>query len=166
MNSIQQLPAVLLPNSDNAQDTTAIFQDGAKATVTDLLKIVEAGSDLRFMVRASDPRTSESPRITWHVQGNGTVVAAAAFVSGSDTHGRIASAALVYELSESAVFLSQIPPGLPSEQLQNLTVALQTMNSHLLIHVETQRRLGKVGGEYLSEKKKPVPYVHGSHRQF
>lgn len=166
MNSIHQLPAVLLPNSNNAQDTTAIFRDGAKKTVTDLLKIVEAGSDLRFMVQASDPRTSEAPRITWHAQGNGTVVAAAAFVSGSDMHGRIASAALVYELSESTILLSKIPPGLPSDQLQNLTVALQTMNPHLLLHIEAQRQLGKVGGEYRFEKKKPEPHAHGSHRHF
>lgn len=154
MSSIQQLPAVLLPNSDNSQDTTAIFRDGTKATVTDLLKIVEAGSNLRFMVQSSVPRTSELPRITWHAQDDGTVVVAAAFVCGHDTHGRIASAALVYELSKSSLFLSQIPPGLPSDQMRNLTVVIQTINSDFFLHVEAQRQLGKVGGEYLFEKKK------------
>lgn len=163
MNSSHRLPAVLLPNSDNDQDTMAIFLDGSKATVTDLLRTIEAGPDLRFMVQASDPRTSEAPRITWHAQDDGTIVAVAAFVSGSDVHGRIASAALVYELSESVAFLSQIPPGLSSDQLRNLRIALGAMNSRLLRHVNTQRQLGEFGGEYRPEKKKPVSYVRGLH---
>ncbi len=161
MNSSQHLPTVLLPNIDNAQDTTAILRSGAKTTVTDLLRIIEVGVDLRFMVKASEPRTSEAPRITWCVQGDGTVIAAAAFVSGMDMHGRIVSAALVFELSESTAFLSQIPPGLPSDQLQNLREALEALNSHFLQHVEGKRQLGKTGGEYSPEKKKPRPLEHG-----
>jgi hypothetical protein len=162
MNSNQNLPAILLPNVDNAQDTTAILRNEAKATVTDLLRTIEVGADLRFMVKGSEPRGSEAPRITWCVQNDGTVIAAAAFVSGTDNHGRIVSSALVFELSESTAFLSQIPPGLPSDQVRNLQSALEALHLSFLQHVEGRRRLGKTGGEYSPEKKKPRPVEHGS----
>lgn len=156
MSSLQQLPAVLLPNSENALDTTAIFRDGTKSTVSDLLRIIEAGADLRFMVMASDPKSSECPRITWHVQSDGSVIVSAAFVSETDKHGRVASAALVYELSESTDFLSKIPTVLPSDQLRHLREVLEAINEALHVHVGGQRNLGKVGGEYGLEKKNLV----------
>jgi len=164
MNVGEFLPAVLLPNSDNAQDTTAVFQNGEKTTVANLLSKFEVSSDLRFMIKASEPKTSEEPRITWNAQGDGTILAAAAFVSGTDTHGRIVSAAIVFKLAESTEFLSKIPPGLPVELQQNVHVALEALNSDLREYVKHQRQLGKIGGEYKPEKKKPIPPYGGSHR--
>jgi hypothetical protein len=58
----------------------------------------------------------------------------------------------VFELSESKAFLSQIPPGLPSDQLRNLQDALDALHSSFLQHVEGRRHLGKTGGEYSPEK--------------
>jgi len=147
------LPALLLPNSQNAQDTRAIAKDGSTYRATDLFRLIGPQKSLRFMVQANDPRTSSSPRITWQDNPDGTCIMSAAFVAGTDSYQRSASAALIFSYDGTNEFLEEIPAGLPAEQLETLRAALREMNSNLFDYVSTQRQLGVKGGEYMAEKK-------------
>jgi hypothetical protein len=153
MMNNQLLPAILLPNKGNADDTNAVVASGDLISVTDLLRNFDVGDNLRFMIQASDLKTASSPRVTWQTQRDGRVIVSAAFACGQDAHGRLASAALVFDLTDASRLSTTLPAGLPVDEQECLMQAISELAPNLTSHVDESRILGIYGGEFRGEKK-------------
>lgn len=148
------LPALVLPNADNALDSTVLLPDATSTSASQFLSQLGGGGHLRLMVSSTEPGTCASPRVTWQAS-NGSAVVALAFEKGQDSAGRVVSAALLLD----AVAMTELLPSalgdrLGSEDLAELERFLAVQGEGLSQQCLQARSAGYEGGQLVLEKKK------------
>ena len=159
MNDVDFLPAILLPNSSNEQDTAAVLRDKSTCSASLLMAKLGPSPHLRFMVASGATNTARDPRLTWDARGDGSCIVSAAFVASKDVHQRLVSAAVVFRPDGAGASLAHLPAGLPAEVEADLRGALSEISQDLLEYIAQQQRLGIRGGEIASQKKTLGRYI-------
>ncbi|MEK6244433.1 MAG: hypothetical protein AABM33_08005 [Pseudomonadota bacterium] len=154
MSHLGFLPTLILPNIANAQDSTAVYADGARASAAEALRRIGTAEELRLMVASTDHRSAANPRVTWQHTPDDYVVVSAAFVSAEDQHGRFASAAVIFELDRIDEMERSIPAGLPKDQHDSLLQFFQANKDSVISEIREQRAAGIAGGQVGLLKKK------------
>jgi hypothetical protein len=152
MDLLSKLPAVVLPNDQNNQDTLVVCSSGERVPLSNLLDLFTHEIHLRFMVKSDELNTPQNPRITWQIEG-GTIIISAAFLYSLDTHGRTTSAAIIFESTN-------FPDGeiknvlQKSEVIKALLEYLSINKNSMLAEITNDQRLKRILG---GEIKKKLP---------
>ena len=158
----EHLPAVVLPNIDNQQDAIVVLSNGVELSLSEFLRSLSSVQHLRFMIQGSDPRKAQNPRITWQSQPDNRRIIAAAFAVDTDSHNRVVSASVIYNIDDSESFQRKLTARLESKSVKELKIFFEVHLEEIRVEIDSQISLGMAGGEYNSKKK----FAHRSGRHF
>lgn len=161
----EYLPAIVLPNLYNQQDATAVRANGEEVSLSEFLRSLDSVQHLRFMIQGSDPRSTQDPRITWQRQQAGHLLVVAAFAVDTDTHERVVSASVIFELSDEAWFQHKLIAQLGSTNEKELQKFFTEHLKEIRDEIDRQIYQGMTGGECDLKKKfayRPGRKFHGS----
>ncbi len=153
MNSERYLPAIVLPNRDNAQDSFAVVRSGERLTMSELLQKIGPTTSLRFMVDSSQPMPPQKPRLTWQRMDNNQVIISAAFECGEDTYSRMTSAAVVFLQSKPSDITKALEETLPGDLGTTVANAVLSKAKDVAEFIDHQIAAGISGGEIGEVKK-------------
>ena len=103
------LPALVLPNTENSMDATVLLASGAEISAREFTQRLGSPAHLRFMASAGDGFSPAQPRVTWALLRDGDIVVSLAFPHGHDGHGRATSAAVVLDPRKDVALPERLP---------------------------------------------------------
>jgi hypothetical protein len=152
----EHLPAVVLPNLDNQQDAAAVLSNGQEIFLSELLRSLHSAQHLRFMIQSSDPKSARDPRVTWQRQQGDRVLIVAAFAADTDSHERVVSASVIFELKAQSSLPRKLIDRLGATNAKDLKKFFAEHLNEVRAEINNQLRQGLTGGE-CDLKKKFVP---------
>jgi hypothetical protein len=109
--NLDDLPALVRPNTENAMDSTVALASGTEISASEFMRRMNNPANLRFMASAAEGWSATNPRVSCAFLQSDQFVVALAFPYGEDSYGRATSAAVVLAPTRNAA----VPNGLSED---------------------------------------------------